>query len=131
MLLPATMFTLMSDAYADARAMIAGGRAGGPGHRFQSGNLAHPVHAFRDYPGVSADEDDAGRGDRGCDSQCRLRHWAGLHRRRAGARPPGHVRVLDVEHVDALPFYVGMNPVKQVVVRGELVVDAGALVRRM
>ena len=130
-LLPATMFTLMSDAYADARAMIAGGVPVALATDFNPGTsptLSMPfviTLACLQMKMTPAEAIVAATRNAAC--AIGLGSTAGV----LAPGRPATFAVLDVEHVDALPFYVGMNPVKQVVVRGELVVDAGALVRRM
>ena len=130
-LLPATMFTLMSDAYADARAMIAGGVPVALATDFNPGTsptLSMPfVITLTCLQMKMTPAEAIVAATRNAACAIGLGSTAGV----LAPGRPATFAVLDVEHVDALPFYVGMNPVKQVVVRGELVVDAGALVRRM
>ena len=121
-LLPATMFTLMSSAYADARAMIAAGVPVALATDFNPGTSPTMSMPFvmtlaclqmkmtPQEAMIAATRNAAWAVGRG--------HTAGML---ASGRPATFV-VLNAEHIDALPFFVGMNPVTQVFVGGRPVV---------
>ncbi|MCR4424758.1 MAG: imidazolonepropionase [Firmicutes bacterium] len=124
-LLPATMFTLMSDRYADARGMIDRGVAVALATDFNPGTSPVPSMQFvltlaclemkmTPAEAVSAATVNAawaiGRGDR------------------AGSLSPGRPAdfiVVDVPALDALPFQIGVNCVTDVVKGGRVVVKDG------
>ncbi len=117
-LLPATMFTLMSTEYADARAMIAAGVPVALATDFNPGTsptMSMPfVMTLACLQMKMTPQEAMVAATRNAACAVGRGHTAGLL---APGRPATFV-VLDVEHIDALPFYVGMNPVTQVFVGG-------------
>lgn len=119
-LLPATMFTLMSTAYADARAMIAAGVPVALATDFNPGTsptMSMPFVMTLACLQMKMTPQEA------IVAATRNAAWAVGRGRTAGMLAPGRPAtfvVLDAEHIDALPFYVGMNPVNQVFVNGRL-----------
>lgn len=117
-LLPATMFTLMSEAYADARAMIDRGVPVALATDFNPGTsptLSMPFVITLACLHMKMTPQEA------LVAATRNAAFAVGRGASAGVLAPGRPAtfvVCDVPHIDALPFYIGMNPVTDVVSMG-------------
>ena len=121
-LLPATMFTLMSEAYADARDMIDAGVAVALATDFNPGTS--PTMSMPFVITLACLQMKMTPAEAVCAATLNAA-WAIGRGDRAGAIQVGRDAdfiVCDVPAVDALPFSVGVNPVRDVVKRGAHVV---------
>ncbi len=121
-LLPATMFTLMSQAYADARGMIDAGVAVALATDFNPGTS--PTMSMPFVVTLACLQMKMTPAEAVC-AATRNAAWAIGRGDRAGTIQVGRDAdfiVCDVPAVDALPFSVGVNPVRDVVKRGAHVV---------
>ena len=123
-LLPATMFTLMSEAYADARGMIDAGVAVALATDLNPGTS--PTMSMSFVITLACLQMKMTPAEAVC-AATRNAAWAIGRGDRAGTIQVGRDAdfiVCDVPAVDALPFSVGVNPVRDVVKRGVHVVKS-------